>query len=137
MPKGFKTVSLTDECDKILKYFFSVNGKRNESFSRWLNDFIIKSVKKQIWNNYINEGLTVIDFTSDVVTIADINEKIVVTLGLSDSLERVYCDNCKKVSCNHCEFIHRTLFEIELLEKSQLEIYTQMLRPIFKLKKKS
>ena len=132
MPKGFKTISLTDECNKILKTFFDKKGKRNESFSRWLNDFMINSIKKQIWNDYLNSGLTVVDLTSDVITIADTTEKIVVTLSFSDMLERVYCDNCKTISCNHCEFIHRTLIEISLLEKSHLKEYQQLMLTFYR-----
>ena len=46
MPKGFKTISVTDDCWGFAKALFFEKGKQHESFSRWLSDFIVKSVKK-------------------------------------------------------------------------------------------
>lgn len=130
MPKGFKTITITDECDKLARAYFRKNVKQ-ESFSRWLNNFIIKSMRKQIWNDHVMANLIVIDSDRSTITIADMESKEVIELNY-ESTKKIKCFTCDSKNCIHCEFIHRTLFEIELLENSPSTIYRDVFKSFFK-----
>lgn len=138
MPKGYKTLSIKDEAWDYAQALFNKQSNRNISFSSWVSEFLQFSVQRELFFEYMNIGLVVmqpedrepvdlnrvepdIDDTDIMATLTVIDkikkEFIDVTLDPnSDGIDNeygYYCGKCESRRCQHALFVASTPEGIE------------------------
>lgn len=137
MPKGYKTLSIKDEVWDYAQALFNKQSNRNISFSSWVSEFLQFSVQRELFFEYMNMGLAVMepenrepvdlvqagvekesdiepkDFVTTLTVIDKINKEFVdVTFDPhSDGIDNeggYYCEKCKSRRCQHALFVAST-----------------------------
>lgn len=137
MPKGYKTLSIRDEVWDYAQALFNKQSNRNISFSSWVSEFLQFSVQRELFFEYMNMGLAVMepenrkpvdsvqagieresdiepkDFVTTLTVIDKINKEFVdVSFDPhSDSIDNeggYYCEKCKSRRCQHALFVAST-----------------------------
>lgn len=137
MPKGYKTLSIKDESWDYAQALFNKQSNRNVSFSSWVSDFLKFSVQKELFFEFMDLGLVVMEEKDreplDLAKVSAIASEesgpkdLLITLTVIDTIKKefinvtydphsdsidneggYYCEKCKSRRCQHALFVATT-----------------------------